>query len=649
MSVTSQIPRKVSTAAPGATLFPYDFKVLSKFDMEVQVDGVTKTVDVDYTLTGVGLDSGGDITFVTPMGGGETVMRRRAMAYERSNDFQQLGDLRSPTLNNDQDAPIMMIQQVADAVSRSLTLPPSSTASAQLTDIQALKPLVGNAAGTAFEFGDTELTGDMLLRPNLASADSGNGADLVAAPDTVAPAYLKTVSDMLNAGEVDALRGIPRSEWSAIQSGSSAYNAAAALNSLLSAMKSRGGTLVLPNGKISISSGLLLDYTGLANDEGNTRIVIRGQGSKSSEIKLTATSGAALRVLGSWPFSQSLQLSNMRLTGGGGTSRALLLESCASVRLDDVVMRGAQYGMECVDVLSLQWLNSAAVFNSYGILARKNTLTFPNLYNFVGGSIGGNGIYGADFQGGCLTNMIGVGIEGNGLSEATAANAWGVRLYDTGTEGRAAGCLSGCYFEGNKGQADLWVNQLVYEVALSVQGCTFNRLSSTDFTVNNVRLQTSSTGKISAMISGNGFMRAGTYAANSGRRTILGTGASRSISIHETCNVYSDLATDGPVNPGRVVEDQLVPQAYARFGWGGSSIITQASRHIQTITRYGTGDYEVVWDHDMASASPCYIISAEGEYKYALVAEGANYVRFAMTNDAGAAVDPTRVYVTVFG
>lgn len=179
MSVTSQIPRKVSTAAPGATLFPYDFKVLSKFDMEVQVDGVVKTVDVDYTLTGVGLDAGGDITFLTPMVGGESVLRRRAMSYERANDFQQLGDLRSQTLNNDQDAPVMMIQQLAEVLARCLQLPADSTSSAQLPAIQALRPLLGNAAGTGFEFGDTTLTGDMLLRPNLASEDPTYGAALV--------------------------------------------------------------------------------------------------------------------------------------------------------------------------------------------------------------------------------------------------------------------------------------------------------------------------------------------------------------------------------------------------------------------------------------------------------------------------------------
>ena len=151
MSVTNQIPRDVSVAAPGATIFPYGFKVGSKFDLLVQVDGVTKVVDVDYTVSGVGLDAGGDITFVLPMGGGETVMRKRNMVFQRLNDYQNLGDLRSATLNNDQDDPIMMIQQLAESDARSLKLPLDSTADAQLPAPVALYGLRWNAVAGAIE------------------------------------------------------------------------------------------------------------------------------------------------------------------------------------------------------------------------------------------------------------------------------------------------------------------------------------------------------------------------------------------------------------------------------------------------------------------------------------------------------------------
>src|SRR5690606_19638401 len=110
MAVSEQTPLNESIATPGATVFPYGFKVLQKGDMLVTVNGEEKAVDVDYTLDGLGLDSGGNITFLAPLIGGEIVKRRRKTRLERQTDFQSLGDLRSATLNNDQDAPILMLQ-----------------------------------------------------------------------------------------------------------------------------------------------------------------------------------------------------------------------------------------------------------------------------------------------------------------------------------------------------------------------------------------------------------------------------------------------------------------------------------------------------------------------------------------------------------
>lgn len=113
MAVSNQIPRNVSTAAPGATVFPFDFKILDAADLKVQVGTSVKTRDTDYTVSGVALEAGGTVTFLAPLVGGEVVSLRRQTRVLRLNDFQNLGDLLSATLNNDQDAPVMMIQDLA--------------------------------------------------------------------------------------------------------------------------------------------------------------------------------------------------------------------------------------------------------------------------------------------------------------------------------------------------------------------------------------------------------------------------------------------------------------------------------------------------------------------------------------------------------
>lgn len=136
MAVPEQTPRNVSIAAPGATVFPYDFKIIASADLLVQVDGADKTLGVDYTVSDVGVDVGGNVTFVVPMVGGETVLRRSDMPYKRDTDYQNLGDLRSDTLNNDQDAPILMIRQLGDGLSRALTAEPNDVAPGYPYDAQ---------------------------------------------------------------------------------------------------------------------------------------------------------------------------------------------------------------------------------------------------------------------------------------------------------------------------------------------------------------------------------------------------------------------------------------------------------------------------------------------------------------------------------
>lgn len=120
MSVTAQTTRNTSTAAAGATVFPYAFKIATAGDLLVQVNGVTKTLGVDYTVSGAGVDAGGNVTFVTPLVGGEKVVRKRAMTIQRATDYQTLGDLRATTLNADLDAAVLMVQQLNELLGRCL-------------------------------------------------------------------------------------------------------------------------------------------------------------------------------------------------------------------------------------------------------------------------------------------------------------------------------------------------------------------------------------------------------------------------------------------------------------------------------------------------------------------------------------------------
>lgn len=91
--------------------------------MEVSVDGVVKTLTVDYTLSGVGDDAGGNVTMLAAPATSTSVVRRRNMALTRNTDYQDQGKLPASTLDSDLDSAVLMIQQVGEQIGRALTLP----------------------------------------------------------------------------------------------------------------------------------------------------------------------------------------------------------------------------------------------------------------------------------------------------------------------------------------------------------------------------------------------------------------------------------------------------------------------------------------------------------------------------------------------
>ncbi len=105
-----------------STVFAYGFKILQAADLKVTVNGVIVT---NYTVAGVRNPSGGSITFTPAPANGAAIRIARNMAILRGTDYQFNGALPADTLNDDQDAPVMMIQQIDEKVSRAIRVPDS--------------------------------------------------------------------------------------------------------------------------------------------------------------------------------------------------------------------------------------------------------------------------------------------------------------------------------------------------------------------------------------------------------------------------------------------------------------------------------------------------------------------------------------------
>lgn len=161
MSVTSQVPFKSYTAAPGATVFPSEFRVILATDLVVSVNGVVVTSG--FTIAGLGATAGVDVTFTAPMVGGEIVELQREVPLVRATDYQQNGDFPAPVVNNDFDRLWMALQDQQFLSALAILLPLGDAASPMTIPSvaeRANKFLGFDAAGNALAAASTAVVGD---------------------------------------------------------------------------------------------------------------------------------------------------------------------------------------------------------------------------------------------------------------------------------------------------------------------------------------------------------------------------------------------------------------------------------------------------------------------------------------------------------
>lgn len=132
------------------TVFPYTFKLLSDFDVAVVVNGHPLIKDIDYVISGIGSDAGGNVaTTVAPANGAEVVIVRY-ITLERLIHYQTNGDMTATTLNSDFDRIWMALQDSGTDMVRMLKLPIGTTTDQVIAAdaaTRAGRPVVFDAAG----------------------------------------------------------------------------------------------------------------------------------------------------------------------------------------------------------------------------------------------------------------------------------------------------------------------------------------------------------------------------------------------------------------------------------------------------------------------------------------------------------------------
>ena len=87
MTVSTLNFYKVYIAAAAQTVFPYDFMILAAADLQVYDNGTLLALGVDYTVSGAGADSGGNVTFVVGRTADHTILIRRETPRTQATDL----------------------------------------------------------------------------------------------------------------------------------------------------------------------------------------------------------------------------------------------------------------------------------------------------------------------------------------------------------------------------------------------------------------------------------------------------------------------------------------------------------------------------------------------------------------------------------
>jgi hypothetical protein len=159
MTVPTENNRKISTTDGVATSFPFDFQLLAEGDFKAKHypdvgSPVALVLSTDFTLNAGPWPSGGTMTTIgAPLAAGEVVMYRD-MTYTQGTDLTNNRRYNAEVYESALDNIILLVQQLKDAVDRSvvqdlnatiskLTLPPPS----------AGLVMVGNSAEDGWEDG----------------------------------------------------------------------------------------------------------------------------------------------------------------------------------------------------------------------------------------------------------------------------------------------------------------------------------------------------------------------------------------------------------------------------------------------------------------------------------------------------------------
>lgn len=128
MTVSTEVDHNEYTGNGVTTTFPYTFRIFKKSDLVVQVVDLDENIsvlvlDTDYTVTGAGGYTGGNVILSTPLSGGYHISISRELPVTQETDLRNQGKFFAEVHEDAFDKLTMLIQQVRSWFSLALRKP----------------------------------------------------------------------------------------------------------------------------------------------------------------------------------------------------------------------------------------------------------------------------------------------------------------------------------------------------------------------------------------------------------------------------------------------------------------------------------------------------------------------------------------------
>ena len=110
-------------ATMGQTVYPYPFPITQDSDLIVVINGITQATDATYSVSGVGNDTGGNVTLNAGSAANDIVTLYRDIPIERLTQIAQNSGFSSSAFNAEFDNIYLILQQLEAAIGFCLQVP----------------------------------------------------------------------------------------------------------------------------------------------------------------------------------------------------------------------------------------------------------------------------------------------------------------------------------------------------------------------------------------------------------------------------------------------------------------------------------------------------------------------------------------------